>query len=250
MTHPEELLAGYVDGTLTQHERAVVDAHLATCDVCREEVELAGRAVTALGALPEEPVPLGLRPPVMAEARRSVHHPRQGWERYQWAAGLAAAACLLLVSVVLGPQLLGGSSEQESAATAPTAEMEAGEDAALGVGTAGALQVEVLDEDLDERDLRRISRETAKVVPEVPVERDAVAFATPDEAISCLVTGGATIDDEDVLVRVIQADYLGTPAYLGVFHEGPGGGLPPETVVVWVVSRTDCTFLTASSQPV
>ena len=39
MTHPEELLAGYVDGTLTDPERAVVDAHLPTCERCRESAK-------------------------------------------------------------------------------------------------------------------------------------------------------------------------------------------------------------------
>jgi hypothetical protein len=250
MSHPEDLLADYIDGTLPPDERAVVDAHLADCAVCREEIGLAGRAAAALAALPEEPVPLGLRPPILAEARREAAPRPHGWERYQWAAGLAAAACLLLVAVVLGPQLIGGSTDEEGAARAPSAEMEAGDDATLGAGTTGTLQVEVLERDLDDRDLRRIARETAKVAPATPVAEDAVAFLAPDEAISCLAASGATMDERDVLVRVIEADYLGTPAYLGVFHEGPGGGEPPNKVVVWVVSRADCAILTIASQAI
>ena len=38
MTHPEELLAGYVDGSLTDPDRPTVDAHLLTCARCRAEV--------------------------------------------------------------------------------------------------------------------------------------------------------------------------------------------------------------------
>ena len=58
MTHPEEQLSGYVDGTLGTDERAEVDAHLATCATCREEIELSTRAVTMLRELPEMPVAL------------------------------------------------------------------------------------------------------------------------------------------------------------------------------------------------
>jgi len=47
---------------------------------------------------------------------------------------------------------------------------------------------------------------------------------------------------------VIEASYLGTPAYVGLFHEGPGGGQPPEKIVALVVSSPDCTFLTGISQ--
>ena len=64
MTHPEELLADYVDGALTDDERAAADAHLATCETCREEIELARQAVTALASLEEESVPFGVMNPV------------------------------------------------------------------------------------------------------------------------------------------------------------------------------------------
>lgn len=250
MTHPEDLLAAYVDGTLPEDERAVVLAHLDVCVTCREETEVAARAVAALAALPEEPVPFGVTGPVLAEARRSAARPRSLWERYQWATGLAAAACLLLVAAVLLPQLTGGSADDGMGALrAPTAEADGGTDATLGAAEE-AVQVEIWDEDLDERDVKSLAREAAKVVPALP-ERDATAsLAAADAATSCLVASGATIDERDVLVRVVQATYLGTPAYLGVFHEGPGGGLPPERIVVWVVSSADCAILTLASQNV
>lgn len=251
MTHPEDLLAEYVDGTLADDQRAVVDAHLATCARCREETEAAARAVSALAALPEEPVPLGVTGPVLAEtegARRPASAQRPVWERFQWAGGLAAAAVLLLVAVVLLPQLTGRSANDEAgdggSARAPTA--EAG-DAALGA-TGEAVQLEVLDRDLDDDDLLRLARDAADAVPAFP-ERDAAAtLGSPAAAISCFAENEITIDDRDVLVRAIEATYLDRPAYVGVFHEGPGGDEPPEKIVVWVVSSPDCTFLTALSQ--
>ena len=250
MTHPEDLFAGYVDGTLPEDERAVVDAHLAGCATCRDEIQIAAHAVAALSALPEEPVPFGVTGPVLAEARRSATPRRSLWERYQWAAGLAAATSLVLIAGVLLPQLTGGSSDDGTGALrAPTAESGGASDATLGASEE-AVQVEILGRDLDDRDVKSLAKEAAQVAPAAP-ERDVTAsFAEPGDAISCLVASGATIDDRDVLVRVIQATYLGTPAYLGVLHEGPGGGLPPQRIVVWVVSSADCAILTLASQNV
>ena len=48
MTHPEELLAGYVDGTLSAQERAAVEAHVAGCARCSREIALASSARSAL----------------------------------------------------------------------------------------------------------------------------------------------------------------------------------------------------------
>jgi anti-sigma factor RsiW len=249
MRHPEDLLAGYVDGTLPRDERAVVDAHLSTCETCREEVALAARATAALASLPEEPVPFGLTGLVLAEARRVGERRPPVWARLQWAAGLAAAACLVLLAVVALPRLLGGATDEEEPATrAPTAEAGVDEEG-LGGAAFGAPTLEVLDEDLNERDVRRLARESAKIAP-LPSGSADTAFAAPDEAVSCLGASGATFDDRDVLVRLIEARYLGTPAYIGVFHEGPGGGEPPEQVVVWVASKAGCSILTLVSRAI
>lgn len=248
MTHPEDLLADHVDGTLSQTERAVLDAHLAGCETCREEIALAAGAVTALAALDEEPVPFGVTGPVLAEARRTARRRAPARERFQWAIGLAAAACLVLVAVVLLPQLTGGSDRDRGARSVGAGDAERTEDATLGAEALAPLQLEVSDEDFAEQDLTRLARTTAKVAPSLPVAPTPNAVAAPDEAISCLVASGATIDEGDVLVRVIQARYLGTPAYIGVFHEGAGGDVPPRRVVVWVVSSADCAILTLLSQ--
>jgi hypothetical protein len=52
----------------------------------------------------------------------------------------------------------------------------------------------------------------------------------------------------DVLVRLIEAEFEGTPAYIAVFAEGPGAGQPPDHIVVWVVATDDCRVLTSASQ--
>ena len=63
MTHPHDLLASYVDGTLPQEERGPVERHLATCEQCRIEVELARPARASLRdlAVPEVPSAVGSR---------------------------------------------------------------------------------------------------------------------------------------------------------------------------------------------
>lgn len=248
MTHPEELLAGYVDGTLTEEERAVVAAHLPACPTCRQELELASRAITALSALEEESVPFGVTEPILAEARRTPVRRQPVWQRYQWAAGIAAAACLLLIAGVLLPQLTGGNSKGAGSARAPSAEMQAGDSAGTLAGSGAPVQTEVLDRNFDERDVKRLAVDAADVVPALPARDAAATLAPPDDATSCLVASGATLGEQDTLVRVIEARYLGTPAYLGVLQEGPGGGQPPERIVVWVVSSADCAILTLVSQ--
>jgi anti-sigma factor RsiW len=247
MTHPEDLLAAYVDGTLSEQERGAVDAHLSSCETCREEVALATRAVGMLASLPEEPVPFGVTGPVLAEARRLAELRRPVWAKLQWAVGLAAAACVVLLAVVLVPRLTGGSDEEGAELRGPAAESATSDS---GAGAALAAQpptLERLKADLDERDVARLAERSAKM--SLPAPQPAAGMTSKaSDAIDCLTTSGATIDDKDVLVRLIDATYLDAPAYLGVFHEGPGGDEPPDTVVVWVVAKADCSILTLLSR--
>ena len=51
MTHPEELLAGFVAGSLSEGEREEVRTHLATCERCSKDVAAATDARDALRAI-------------------------------------------------------------------------------------------------------------------------------------------------------------------------------------------------------
>ena len=53
---------------------------------------------------------------------------------------------------------------------------------------------------------------------------------------------------QDVLIRLIEAEFEGTPAYIAVFSEGPGAGQPPDHIVVFVVAKDDCRILSTASQ--
>ncbi len=246
MTHPEELLAGYVDGTLPDQERAAVDAHLPDCATCREEIALATRASGALASLPEEPVPFGVTGPVLAEARTLVERRRPAWARLQWAVGIAAAASLVLLAVIVLPRLSNDSGQ--GPLREPSAEKATDQAVGGAAFSAAGPGLERLDQDFANKDLAALAKRSAEA-PSAPPQPTAIQSSTnAQEAVACLTSSGATIDDKDVLVRLIDARYLGTPAYLGVFQEGPGGGQPPDTMVVWVVRRSDCSILTLFSR--
>jgi hypothetical protein len=55
---------------------------------------------------------------------------------------------------------------------------------------------------------------------------------------------------QDVLIRLIEAEFEDTPAYIAVFSEGPGAGQPPDHIVVFVVAKDDCRILSTASQRV
>jgi anti-sigma factor RsiW len=51
--HPDEQLASYVEGLADPSERGLVEAHLAACETCREELAFAQNARAVLSALPD-----------------------------------------------------------------------------------------------------------------------------------------------------------------------------------------------------
>jgi len=252
MTHPEENLSGYVDGTLATDERAEVDAHLATCATCREEIELATGAVTVLRELPEVPVPFGTTRAVMAEAgKERVSRARRSWGgRTQWAAGLAAAAVLVAVVVVALPRL-GREAQLDRTAGAPAASA-AGSVPGMEAAQAGAVPLELQpNADFDATKLERLADSSAQRAGSdttlfAPSVKDGSA-AQAEGAAACLAKPGG-ITGQDRVVRLIQAKFQGRPAYVGVYLESPSAGQPADRIVIWVVARSDCSILSFSSK--
>jgi hypothetical protein len=250
MKHPEEHLSGYVDGTLATDERAEVDAHLASCATCREEIELSTRAVTMLRELPEVPVPFGTTRPVMAEAGK-VPPARRSWGgRTQWAAGLAAAAVLVVVVAVALPRV-GREARTESAGAGgvPATPTRA---PGMEAATSGAVPLELQpNADYDATKLEGLAdssalRPGAETTLAAPSAKDASA-AQAEDAAACLARPGG-LTGQDRLVRLIQATFQGRPAYVGVYLEEPGAGQPADRIVIWVVDRRDCSILSFSSK--
>lgn len=259
MTHPEDLLADYVDGTLSDTERAVVDAHLDTCAACRQEVELATGAVSALASLPEEPVPLGVTGPVLVEAGARFEGRRAAaWHRLQWVAGAAAAAALVAVFVIGG---LGRDGEDAAREGAVTAEADgAGEAVTAPQPQALPALEQQVDVDYDEGGVRSLAEDAAaneRAADQAgtgatgAAEEAATTLASPDRAIACLREAGAPLGDPDYrMTRLVEARFERTPAYLAVFLQSPGAEQPPDHAIVWVVARNDCRILNLQSLPI
>lgn len=275
MTHPEELLAGYVDGSLGPDERAEVDAHLATCGRCREEVALAASARSSLGELPRSvTVPGELGAPALEEAtdaRRpaadadgpgdaspgrpaaALDHPR--W--YRWAGAAAAAAAVVLAIAVIGPALtgIGNGGEQRAA----------GEAGAAGGGEEPPV-LERLAADLTAEDLAALVEPVRGTLAGAP-EADAGG-----EPVDGAIGGSASAVETNVIeapaarlaaaeclrnaltegiggaapLRLVSLRFEGVPAYAGVYPWTGAGGDGGGRLQVVVASRADCTILSAA----
>lgn len=251
MTHPEELLTGYVDGTLPTNERAVVDTHLAECARCRGEVRLAASARSALGSLAEVPAPSGIATRALQEAGGAKGH-REAAETPRWyrIAGVAAAVAAALLVITLTLPHVGHSPGSNADAGQETAKVGAG--ASLPTALSATV-IEIQDVNYDDVSLTALSGSYA---------RDAAAFSTPTpgttagtavitgtphqtaKALACIVKSAPKEPGQPA--RLISARFQGTPAYLAVFLDGPGADQPPDSVVVWVFSTKDCAILSFS----
>lgn len=255
MTHPEETLAGYVDGALTTRERAEVDAHLASCAECREGVELARAGRAAVAALPEVPVPLGVTGPVL----RNVRKERPWLTRAGRPVAFAAAAALVAAVGWVGLRSLGGAGDQPSQTTAdttaPAAEDGEAETAADGPKEAGATNAFALEEqdvDYDDAAVQALARSIAggRLYAAGGDDARSAELQVDDplsEALACL-REGAGIGPSDQPVRVIEARFQGTAAYLGAFLTGLGAGQAPDRLSIYVVAKGGCTLLSFAQQ--
>ena len=90
-----ELLSSYIDGEVTDAERARVEEHLATCDACHEELESLRWTVSVLKEMPEIQTSRSFA--VSAPSDRAPERPRLVTVT-RWA---ASAAAVLLVALVL-----------------------------------------------------------------------------------------------------------------------------------------------------
>ena len=90
MTCSPERVTGYVDDVLDAAERLEIEAHLASCAACREQVDAERALRGQLRALRKPEPPAGLEP----RLRRALRRERRSWSRVLLpiAAGLALLA--------------------------------------------------------------------------------------------------------------------------------------------------------------
>ncbi len=250
--HPEELLAGYTDGSLSAQDRAAVDAHLAVCARCSRETELSAGALSALRSLEEEPAPPWVASRALEEAagvRRSVVSigtPR--W--YRIGGAVAAAAAALLVFTLVLPHI--GQGQRSGADAANGKSQAAGAGGAREATALAASLIEVQHVNYDNSSLAALTSsyqsDTAAGAPLATAAAPAPApgsQAQTDKALACVAKSAP--DQGGVVQRLIRARFQGTPAYLAVFLEGPGAGEPPDAVTVWAFATDDCRILSFSS---
>ncbi|MGZ5343763.1 MAG: anti-sigma factor family protein [Actinomycetota bacterium] len=246
MTHPEELLAGYVDGSLSGSDRTTVDAHLQACARCRAEVRAAGTARAGLRRLPDPVAPdlsaavtaelQGVRPPVSTAPR---------WYRY---AGIAAAAVVALAVVVSLPKVGSGPSADREAAGTSGAAPTVGQ-----ADTLAGLALELQETDYDTAAVQALAGEASRLAPPSEAAGAGSAASVPvgtpaqaKRAQACVAR--AFPDFPGTPTRLISATFEGTPAYLAVVLEGPAPGQPADTGSVWVADHASCqplSFTTA-----
>lgn len=242
-SHPEELLAAYVDGSLDPPDREATEAHLATCASCREEVEYAAAARVALGDLPQLDSPgLDMRdlPGLEGEARDSGSR----WQRVAWSAGLAAAAVVAVVFLFTGG-LLQGDRDQVATRGAPASIVA---ETPIAVQRGGDRTQESLD---------ALARDLAGSVADSSAPSDdgeaatraptaglgaleSAEYSAPEigQVITCL-RQGAALGPENPATYLEEATLDGTPVYVGAFVvagvEGTAGHLE-----LIAVARADC----------
>jgi hypothetical protein len=262
--HPQTLLAEYVEGTLAPDPRAEVEAHLAGCDRCREEVVLAREARTGLARLPQVPAPEGLTFSVRSRARRA---PAPGAGR--WVAVAAAAAVLVAGGIVAVSAVLRTDEEAASVSEAPAGGAPAPAPEQVH-GQAGELldrpdrlpSYRESDRDYDVGDLgslvgglRRLADTAVKAgrVPTVAAfsqEADRGALTGRiRSALDCILRDDPP--DEPVVPFTIEAAaFRGEPAYVATFLRGPVPDRPPDRILVRIVSRDSCRLRYTAIQPV
>jgi Putative zinc-finger len=261
--HPDELLAEYVDGSLEADDRARVEAHLASCSLCSEEVAVAGEVRTALTALPEVPVPFGTEQRVL----RHVQRGRRWSSPFAWkAAGLAAAAAAVVGVIVYLGNLpsseeppSGGSERALEPATdeggAPTLpESAEGELSMATAADAFPVYAESATNYTPETltaATRRFATQAETALNEgfPPTARDFYRGydlrrlqENAQKAVACVNTG--VPPDRTVVPFVIEAaEFEERPAYLVVYLRGTDADTRYDRVQVVVVDRESCGVL-------
>ena len=242
MTHPEELLASYVDATASTEERAVVDAHVASCARCRGEIAAATAARAALKRLPVLDAPAGLAPDMGVPAPARIPGGGPAW--YRWAGGAAVAAVIVLLLAMILPHLGGTSDTKQTGAL--------GGGSALTV--ASGVPLESQAQDYAGSALTQLLQAQAAATPApaaatAPSSAEGIQSGVDTQAPNAQAKNAQACIQHafkkvpGTLIRLISARYAGAPAYIGIYEQGPRGQ-PADTVVGRVAAADTCTILT------
>lgn len=248
MTHPEELLAEYVSGSLSASDIGSVEEHLAACTACSADVSRARAARSALGSLPEVPAPDGVASEALDAAAGGAG--RSG--RYRWL-GAGAAAALVAVVLLSLPHLGSAPATQEKAGAA----LVSGASSPIGISDATTLQLAVQPTNYDQAALDALTNATARqasstsaiasagIAPAAASNERVGTSAELQTALTCV--GRAVPAKVGAPFKLILARFNGSPSFLAFYFSGPGNGQPPTGLVVWIVDAHTCTASGLSS---
>jgi len=265
--HPDELLAEYTEGTLGPEDRSRVEAHLAACRRCRDEVLLARGAREALAGLPELEAPAGLGMAVRRQARAAPG----GARVWRVLAPVAAAAVLIAGGIVVvgalsgedagGPTATSGDAGAEGAPAAPQeAPMEAEAADGRQLTTAGLPRYSETSENYTQAGLVTLARSLrdeartelghglAPSATSFFVAFDLSALPTRLRDVYRCVVADVPPDQLIVPFTIEAAAFEGEPAYVASFLQGPAPDQPYDRLVIWVVGRDDCRLRSLASQ--
>ncbi|HJQ72781.1 MAG TPA: zf-HC2 domain-containing protein [Actinomycetota bacterium] len=231
MNHPYEQLADLMDGSLDERELAGVQAHLASCASCRQDIDLATRGARAARSLPVENPPPDLhRRVVGAGGGRGT----PAW--YRWAGAAAAAAAVIAIAIAL-PNV-GGERERAT---------DAAGGSEVSLPLAGDVEYSREEQDYDADALQDLAQSATASRGQMATDAAAAELAGDSTAAVRCVTRAFDNQQTGRLTRLIRARFEGQEAYIAVYLEGPGAGEPPDTVAVWAASSKDCTVLSYAS---
>ncbi|KPJ51572.1 MAG: hypothetical protein AMJ38_00060 [Dehalococcoidia bacterium DG_22] len=225
-------LSAYVDNMLSEQARRRLEAHLDSCQACRQELAELRSTVEALGSLPMAEVPRSF---TLAAAPVAEVRPRPTARRLEFGLRLATAtAAFALALVVIGdfaglpgdgeeeeeemPALLAPAAA-ETPATMEAVPVETPEPLVPGVSDvqrlAEATGVGVSEEEYAEKE----AMEGAEVEEEGEVEEEAEAGAAETQAVAEEEGGGVSREEA---VRWLE---VGLGAGVGIL------------VIVWALAR-------------
>jgi anti-sigma factor RsiW len=266
--HPEELLAGYADGSASPDERRTVEAHLVSCSQCKDELVLAGTARVALTSLPELAAPVltvadlealpSAGPAQVADEVAAQREAKQARRQRQWKASWVAlggvAAVLALFAIV--PLVLNrGSSLKQATGGAPRPA------AAPNVEAAPYPQVRDRGIDYDQASIRVLAEQlagnrralaaagsgaTSSPAPSfASIPSGRVVDTNSSAVVQCAIRG-AGLPADTVPFYLEIARFRSAPAYV-VAVLTKGGS--KSHVILYVVSQDGCAFLFEADQP-
>lgn len=242
MTHPEDLLADLVAGSLREVDRTILDAHLATCARCSAEVRAAMGARSALRSLVDVPVPTSVASKAQAIPNVATGHP--GWYRWLGAAAAAAVIALVLVSIPRGS----GPNPHNPEDVNIAAPAQAG-GAAASKSSSLSLQLLVQPTDFDQASLDELTKATLEtaVTPAPTAAASAAEIsgarigtdAELQTALTCVAK--AVPSKTGAPFKLILARFDGKAAFLAFYYRGARDGQPATGLVVWIVDGQTCT---------